>query len=144
MRASASCASPTRQPSWPRPRSSSRRCCRCWRADGQRSGAAFTETRGLHRLDRALPLLDTAVADGLYSARCHPLGRGSAWGISVSAFHFGPRGELLNASVLSDDPAVNLQLGLGVELAVLPPYLYALWSIKPAAEGASDAAAEAP
>jgi hypothetical protein len=50
---------------------------------------------------------------------------------------------LLNASVLSDDPAVNLQLGLGVELAVLPPYLYALWSIKPAAEGASDAAVEA-
>jgi hypothetical protein len=36
---------------------------------------------------------------------------------------------LLNASVLSDDPAVNLQLGLGVELAVLPPYLSALWSI---------------
>jgi hypothetical protein len=50
---------------------------------------------------------------------------------------------LLNASVLSDDPAVNLQLGLGVELAVLPPYLYALWSIKPAGEGASDAAVEA-
>jgi hypothetical protein len=50
---------------------------------------------------------------------------------------------LLDASVLSDDPAVNLQLGLGVELAVLPPYLYALWSIKPAAEGASDAAVEA-
>jgi hypothetical protein len=60
-----------------------------------------------------------------------------------SAFHCGPRGDLLNASVLSDDPAVNLQLGLGVELAVLPPYLYALWSIKPSADGASDAAVEA-
>jgi Ferritin-like len=50
---------------------------------------------------------------------------------------------VLNASALSDDPASNLQLALGVELAVLPPYLYALWSIKSAAEGASAAALEA-
>ena len=26
---------PTRRPSWPRPRSSSKRCCRCWRAERQ-------------------------------------------------------------------------------------------------------------
>ena len=50
---------------------------------------------------------------------------------------------MLNASVLSEDPAANLQLALGVELAVLPPYLYALWSIKPAADGASEAALQA-
>jgi len=50
---------------------------------------------------------------------------------------------VLDASALSDDPRANLQLGLGIELSVLPPYLYALWSIKPAAEGASDAAVEA-
>jgi hypothetical protein len=50
---------------------------------------------------------------------------------------------VLEASALSTDPATNLQLALGIELAVLPPYLYALWSIKPAAEGASDAAVEA-
>ena len=51
--------------------------------------------------------------------------------------------DVLDASVLSDDPAQNLQLGLGVELAVIPPYLYALWSIRPPAEGASTAASEA-
>lgn len=51
--------------------------------------------------------------------------------------------QVLAASVLSDDPAKNLQLGLGVELAVLPPYLYALWSIKSRAEGASQAAVQA-
>jgi hypothetical protein len=50
---------------------------------------------------------------------------------------------LLNASVLSEDPATNLQLALGVELAVLPPYLYALWSVKSASDGASEAALEA-
>ncbi|MGZ6590056.1 MAG: ferritin-like domain-containing protein, partial [Solirubrobacteraceae bacterium] len=50
---------------------------------------------------------------------------------------------MLNASVLSDDPATNLQLALGVELSVLPPYLYALWSIKSRADGASNAAVEA-
>ena len=50
---------------------------------------------------------------------------------------------MLIASALSDDPATNLQLALGVELAVLPPYLYALWSIKSPAEGASAAATEA-
>ena len=33
-RASASCATRTRRPSWPRPRSSCRRCCRCSPADG--------------------------------------------------------------------------------------------------------------
>ena len=41
-RASASCATPIRRPSWPRPRSSSRRCCRCSRAERralERSGA---------------------------------------------------------------------------------------------------------
>ena len=32
-RGSAWCATPTRRPSWPRPRSSSRRCCRCWPAE---------------------------------------------------------------------------------------------------------------
>jgi len=50
---------------------------------------------------------------------------------------------MLYASVVSTDPTVNLQLALGVELAVLPPYLYALWSIKPAHEGASAPALEA-
>jgi hypothetical protein len=50
---------------------------------------------------------------------------------------------VLIASLLSDDPRANLQLGLGVELSVLPPYLYALWSIKPASEGAGPAAVEA-
>jgi ferritin-like protein len=50
---------------------------------------------------------------------------------------------VLNASALSEDPARNLQLALGVELGVLPPYLYALWSIRPPAEGASVGAAEA-
>jgi Ferritin-like len=50
---------------------------------------------------------------------------------------------VLDASVVSDEPRENLQLGLGIELSVLPPYLYALWSIKPPSEGASDAAVEA-
>jgi hypothetical protein len=50
---------------------------------------------------------------------------------------------MLDASVLSKDPATNLQLALGVELAVLPPYLYALWSIRPREMGASQAAVEA-
>ncbi len=50
---------------------------------------------------------------------------------------------MLEASAVSDDPVTNLQLTLGVELAVIPPYLYALWSIKPAAEGAGPAAREA-
>jgi hypothetical protein len=50
---------------------------------------------------------------------------------------------VLNASVVSDDPAANLQLGLAIELSVLPPYLYALWSIKGASEGASQAAIQA-
>jgi hypothetical protein len=51
--------------------------------------------------------------------------------------------DVLDASALSDDPATNLQLGLAVELSVIPPYLYALWSLKPASEGASPAAVEA-
>ena len=50
---------------------------------------------------------------------------------------------MLDPSALSDDPVANLQLGLAVELSVLPPYLYALWSIKPVDEGASTAATEA-
>lgn len=50
---------------------------------------------------------------------------------------------MLEASAVSADPVANLQLALGVELAVMPPYLYALWSIKPAAEGAGAAAREA-
>ena len=50
---------------------------------------------------------------------------------------------MLYASVVSTDPAINLQLALGVELSVLPPYLYALWSIKSADEGASAPAIEA-
>jgi hypothetical protein len=49
-------------------------------------------------------------------------------------------GAVLDATALKPDPATNLQLALGVELGVLPPYLYALWSIKP---GASVAALEA-
>jgi len=50
---------------------------------------------------------------------------------------------MLNAFSFADDPITNLQLGLAIELAVLPPYLYALWSIKPQAAGASSAALEA-
>jgi len=50
---------------------------------------------------------------------------------------------MLEASAVTDDPVTNLQLALGVELAVIPPYPYALWSIKPAAEGAGPAATEA-
>lgn len=50
---------------------------------------------------------------------------------------------MLNASVVSDDPTANLQLGLAIELSVLPPYLYALWSIKDASEGACQAAIQA-
>lgn len=50
---------------------------------------------------------------------------------------------VLNASALSEDPATNLELALGVELGVLPPYLYALWSIRPEADGPSPAAAQA-
>jgi hypothetical protein len=50
---------------------------------------------------------------------------------------------MLEASAVSDDPVANLQLALGVELAVIPPYLYALWSIKPASEGAGPEACEA-
>ena len=50
---------------------------------------------------------------------------------------------ILASACSSADPVANLQLALGVELAVLPPYLYALWSIRPAAEGASVAAVEA-
>jgi hypothetical protein len=47
---------------------------------------------------------------------------------------------VLDAAAFKDNPATNLQLALGVELSVLPPYLYALWSIRP---GASVAAMEA-
>ena len=43
---------------------------------------------------------------------------------------------MLNASALSEDPAANLQLALGVELAVPPLYLRALWSINPDADSA--------
>jgi hypothetical protein len=50
---------------------------------------------------------------------------------------------VLDPSAITDDPATNLQLGLAVELSVLPPYLYALWSLKPVGEGASPAAVEA-
>jgi hypothetical protein len=50
---------------------------------------------------------------------------------------------VLHALAISEDPVENLQLGLGLELSVLPPYLYALWSIKPRSEGASGAAVEA-
>jgi len=50
---------------------------------------------------------------------------------------------VLEASTLSDDLTTKLQLALGIELAVLPPYLYALWSIKPSSEGALEAAAQA-
>jgi hypothetical protein len=50
---------------------------------------------------------------------------------------------MLEPSILSAGAPAQLQLGLAVELAVLPPYLYALWSIKPKTEGASAAAVEA-
>lgn len=50
---------------------------------------------------------------------------------------------VLDLGVVSESPEENLQLGLRVELAVLPPYLYALWSIRPAREGASPAAVQA-
>jgi len=50
---------------------------------------------------------------------------------------------VLLASVVSKEPRENLQLGLAIELSVLPPYLYALWSIKSAEEGASASAVEA-
>ena len=50
---------------------------------------------------------------------------------------------MLDASKISKDPVANLQLGLAIELAVLPPYLYALWSLKTAAEGGSEATQEA-
>ena len=50
---------------------------------------------------------------------------------------------MLDASQISKDPVANLQLGLAIELAVLPPYLYALWSLKTKAEGAVDATVEA-
>jgi hypothetical protein len=46
-------------------------------------------------------------------------------------------------STVSADVIQNLQLALAIELGVLPPYLYACWSIKPRSAGASDAAAEA-
>jgi hypothetical protein len=51
---------------------------------------------------------------------------------------------MLKRSLVSpDDPVPNLQLALAIELAVLPPYFYACWSVKPRSEGASIAAAEA-
>lgn len=51
---------------------------------------------------------------------------------------------MLQASSYSKtDPIKNLQLGLGIELSVLPPYLYTMWSIRAQSEGASVAAVEA-
>jgi hypothetical protein len=50
---------------------------------------------------------------------------------------------VLDAARVSGDPVANLQLGLAIELAVLPPYLYALWSLRGAADGGSPAALEA-
>lgn len=50
---------------------------------------------------------------------------------------------MLKSAAFAVEPVANLQLALGIELCVLPPYLYALWSIKPASEGASVAAGEA-
>jgi hypothetical protein len=50
---------------------------------------------------------------------------------------------MLLRAALSADPIANLQRALAIELAVLPPYLYACWSVKPRAAGASVAAAEA-
>ena len=43
--ATASCATPTRPPSWPRPRSSWRRCCRCSRAEPERARDTALHTR---------------------------------------------------------------------------------------------------
>jgi hypothetical protein len=56
--ATASCATPTPRPSWPRPRSSCRRCCRCWRAERARHGVPHARVQ-LHverprRCSRAL------------------------------------------------------------------------------------------
>jgi hypothetical protein len=50
---------------------------------------------------------------------------------------------VLDASKVSGDAVANLQLGLQIELAVLPPYLYALWSLKTAADDATPATLEA-
>jgi hypothetical protein len=50
---------------------------------------------------------------------------------------------MIRRSIVSADPVKNLQLALAIELAVLPPYLYACWSVKPPSAGASEAAAEA-
>jgi Ferritin-like len=51
---------------------------------------------------------------------------------------------MLRLSAISEtDPVPNLQLALAIELAVLPPYFYACWSIKPPSAGGSVAAAEA-
>jgi hypothetical protein len=50
---------------------------------------------------------------------------------------------VLDASNAGKDPVTNLQSGLAIELAVLPPYLYALWSLKSAQDGASKATLEA-
>ena len=50
---------------------------------------------------------------------------------------------LRRSAIFDTDPMANLQLALAIELAVLPPYLYACWSIKPPSLGAGDAAVEA-
>ena len=50
---------------------------------------------------------------------------------------------MLEARLVADDVEPNLQLALAIELAVLPPYLYALWSIESQADGAGWAATEA-
>jgi hypothetical protein len=50
---------------------------------------------------------------------------------------------MLRRLCVSADPVDNLQLALAIEVAVLPPYLYACWSIKPPSAGGSEAAAEA-
>ncbi len=54
--AAGSCATPTRRPSWPRPRSSWAPCCRCWRAGrGPTRGAGPTRLGGGRTADLRSP-----------------------------------------------------------------------------------------
>ena len=50
---------------------------------------------------------------------------------------------LLHSNALASDPLANLQLAAAIELATIPPYLYAAWSVRPREDGGSFAAAEA-
>jgi len=50
---------------------------------------------------------------------------------------------MLDVHGVTDDLPANLRLALRIELSVIPPYLYALWSIRTPAEGAGWAATQA-